>query len=96
MRVWFKTDKKACDFKLMVRDTSKVDVSYPGGRAYTSLYDDDTLRKGEVDYATFFVKTGDYNRDTWQLLFATMSWKWCGTNRVQTKSTGFLLPVDAS
>ena len=41
------------------------------------------------------VDVADYNRDIWQLLYATLSWNWCGINKVQTKSTGFLLPIDA-
>jgi hypothetical protein len=49
-----------------------------------------------VDFASFRVDVADYNRDTWQLLYATLSWNWCGTNKVQTKSTGSLLPIDAN
>jgi hypothetical protein len=95
VRVWFKTDKKACNFRLTVWDTSKVDVSYPGGWPFTSLNQNATLNKNEVDFASFKVDVDDYTRDTWQLLYAQMTWKWCGTNKWQTKSTGFLLPIDA-
>jgi hypothetical protein len=94
VRVWFKTDKKACNFKLMVWDNNRIDVSYPFGWPYASLRQNATLNKGEVDYAAFKVDVDDYTKDTWQLMYATMTWKWCGTNKVQTKSTGFLLPVE--
>jgi hypothetical protein len=94
VRVWFKTDKRACNFKLMVWDNNRVEVTNPGFAPFTSLNQNSTLNRGEVDYASFKVDVEDYNRDTWQLMYATMTWKWCGTNRVQSKSTGFLLPIE--
>ena len=94
VRVWFRTDKKACDFKLRVWDANRVEIYHPMG-TFTSLNDNATLTKGETDFASFRVDVADYKRDTWQLLYATMSWKRCGTGKLQTKSTGFLLPIDA-
>jgi hypothetical protein len=93
--VWFKTDRRICNFKLRVWDNSRVDVTHPQGW-YTSLSRDDRLQRNERDYVTFDVKVGDYARDTWQLLYATMSYDNCNRRaRTQTKSTGFLLPVNA-
>lgn len=94
VRVWFRTDKRACDFKLRVEDTSRVDIYHPMG-SFTSLQNNASLSKDEIDYAAFRVDVGNYKKDTWQLLPATISWKWCGTAKVRTKNTAFLLPIDA-
>jgi hypothetical protein len=94
VQVWFRTDKRACDFKLRVRDTGRVGIYHPKG-SFTSLQNNASLSKDEIDYAAFRVDVGNYKKDTWQLLPATISWKWCGTAKVRTKKTAFLLPIDA-
>ena len=46
--VWFRgTDRRICDFKLVVRDTRQVDVSYPRHRRYATLNTGSTLVRGQ-------------------------------------------------
>jgi hypothetical protein len=95
--VFFKTDKKVCDFKLMVWGNSRVDIGYPGElpKPYTSLYGDSKLRKNEVDYAAFKV-TADYDKDRWVILTATITYNYCGKKApTLAKNTGFLMRVNA-
>jgi hypothetical protein len=96
--VLFKTDVKVCKFKLVVWGNSKVSISYPEVnnmlRPYTSLSKNAQLNKNELDYASFKVTTGDFTRTQWSILPATMYYTNCGKKaKLQSKSTGFLLPV---
>jgi len=95
MSVGFKTDVKACNFKLRLVEWGEVDILYPGFKPYTSLSNDDTLGKNEVDWARFWVKTGDYKPGTtWQPLPGTIYWSKCGKKaKLQTKYIGLVLPV---
>lgn len=97
VQVRFATDRKVCDFALRVRGVENVDVTYPSGRTFTSLNDDDTLRKHEVDHAAFRLSTGDFAADTWRVLHASVSYTHCGPKALtHTKRTRFLVRVDAA
>jgi hypothetical protein len=93
--VWFRgTDRRICDFKLHVRDTRQVEVSYPRHRRYASLSNGDTLVRGETDRATFRVEANS-RRDASAFLTATVSYNDCGRHsRIQFKRFGLLLPID--
>jgi hypothetical protein len=94
--VRFRTDRKVCKFKLTVWGNSKIDVHYPSGRRFTSLDRNDTLNRGEVDFASFALDVDDYARDTWVLLPATITYTHCGRwAETQAKTTGFLVRVDS-
>jgi hypothetical protein len=96
VNVWFRgTDRPACDFKMVVRDTRQVDVAYPQRRRYASLNTGSTLARGERDRAIIRVRA-DVRRDTRAVLAATVSFNNCGPRaRTQFKRFGLLLPIDA-
>lgn len=94
--VWFKTNRTACNFKLMVNDVPGVEVWYPGFKPFTLLSEDDTLWTGELDYATFFVKTSPTFQSSWRYLPAHVWYdncKWGPKKRVSHKWITFILPV---
>ncbi|MFG1608910.1 hypothetical protein [Actinoplanes sp. NPDC049265] len=94
--VWFRTDVKACNFKLRVNDIPGVDITHPWGWPFTSLHNDSTLKKNETDFASFYVKTGPTYKSTWRYLPAWISYDNCKTGKkkvVSAKWTAFVLPV---
>jgi phosphate-selective porin len=95
-KVWFKTDVKACNFKLHVYDMPGVEISYPWDWSYTSLHGDATLKKNETDYASFHVEAGSVKKDTLRYLPASITFDNCkkgDAKMVTTKWTAFVLPV---
>jgi hypothetical protein len=93
--VWFRgTDRRICDFRMFVRDTRQVDVSYLRNRPYATLNTGSTLVRGERDRATFRVEA-NFRRDANAILSATVSYNDCGRHsRTEFKRFGLLLPVD--
>jgi uncharacterized membrane protein len=92
--VWWKTDRTICDAKVRVWGNANVVIGYPSNTAtYTSFAHGSTLLRRETDFTSFKV-TPHYNRSTWALLAATISYNNCGRHtRTRTKTTGLLLPV---
>jgi hypothetical protein len=91
--VWWKTDRRVCDAKVVVWGNSRVDIGYPGNRPYTSFSNGDTLSRRETDYTSFRV-TPHVNGSAWVILAATITFNNCDRHaRTQSRSTGFLLPV---
>jgi hypothetical protein len=95
VNVWFRgMDRRVCDFKMFVRDTRQVDVSYPRHRHFATLSNDSTLTRGERDRASFRVEA-NFRRDANAILSATVSYNDCGRHsRTQFKRFGLLLPID--
>jgi hypothetical protein len=93
--VWFRgTDRRICDFKMVVRDTRQVDVSYPRHRRFATLKTGSTLVRGERDRATFRVEA-DARRGGNAFLSATVFYNDCGRHsRTEIKRFGLLLPID--
>lgn len=88
-------DRRVCNVKVYVSDTSRVDVSYPGWQPYASLRNGPTLTLGERDSATVLVLADDARRDYTERLQATVTYDGCGWNaRTQVKRVSLLLPVD--
>jgi hypothetical protein len=92
--VRWKTDRTICDAKVRVWGNSNVVIDYPSNTAtYTSFAHGSTLLRRETDLTSFRV-TPHYNRSTWALLAATISYNNCGWHpRTRTKTTGVLLPI---
>jgi hypothetical protein len=90
----FRTDRRACDFRFRLWDNNRVEVHYPNNWSYASLYDDAILERWETDYASVGLEVSNVNRDTATLLFGQITWRWCGTGKWQSKSTGFILPIE--
>jgi hypothetical protein len=87
-------DRRVCNVKVYVRDTNRVDVSYPGFRNYASLSNGSTLVRGERDSATVLVRA-TARRDFTEHLDATVAYDGCGWNaRTQYERVSLFLPVN--
>jgi hypothetical protein len=96
VKVWWKTDRTICDAKLIIWGNSRVTVAYPPMfRNFTSFSDGPTLTRRESDFTSFRV-TPHVGGSAWVILAGTMTYDYCGRHaRTQSKSTGFLLTVQA-
>jgi hypothetical protein len=93
VNVWWKTDHRACNVKVVAWDSSRVEIDYPSGRPYTSFSNGTTLDRPETDYTSFRF-TATYSRGNWALLAAQVYYNDCGRHApTKVKSVGFLLPV---
>jgi hypothetical protein len=93
VNVWWKTDRRACNVKVVAWNSSRVNVDYPSGRAYTSFSHGATLDRRETDFTAFRV-TATYSQGNWALIAAQVYYNDCGRHaRTKVKSVGFLLPV---
>ncbi|GAB2596874.1 hypothetical protein Aab01nite_72310 [Paractinoplanes abujensis] len=95
VQVKWKTDVKICDAQVTVRDNRHIEVDYPGEREFTSFSRGDSLKRGRTDFTAFRVEA-DYDRDSWALITATISYTDCEDDSpTYTRSTDLMLPVRA-
>ncbi|MCO8272757.1 hypothetical protein M1L60_19360 [Actinoplanes sp. TRM 88003] len=93
VRVRWKTDRRICDVKVVVWGDDEVEINYPGDREFTSFSRGDSLGKGKTDFTAFRVEA-DYDRSSWALLEARISFTDCGRNApARSKDTTLMLPV---
>lgn len=94
VEVHFKTKHRVCNFKLKVADVRKVDVTHPGNRSYSSLSNDSRLDSNEIDFAGFWVRTGNVSRKQPVILPATISYDDCSSGaRTEKKKAEFVLTI---
>jgi hypothetical protein len=94
--VWWRTDRRICDARLMVWGGSAVAIAYPSDRNYTSFSNGSTLSRRETDYASFRVTATGATLPLLgsALLPARLVYNDCGRfARTRAVDTGFLLPV---
>ena len=75
--VWWRTDQRICDARVVMSHNPRVTVTYPSGRSYTSFAKDSTLDRGERDYTAIKV-TAHYPRGSWALLRGRIHYNDCG------------------
>jgi hypothetical protein len=93
VNVWWKTDHRACNVKVVAWDSARVSVDYPSGRAFASLHNGMALDRRETDYTSLRLKA-TYGRGSWALIAAQVFYDECGPHdKTKVKSVGFLLPV---
>ena len=96
VNVWWRTDRRICDARLVVWGGSAVAIAYPGGRSYTSFSNGSTLSRRETDHTSFRVTAAGPTLPLLgsALLRARLFYNDCGRfARTQVTDTGFLLPV---
>ena len=94
VKVYYRTDMNICNVKITVNGGRNVSVGYPGNRTrFTSLSQDDSLRRGRVDYASVEVDAHTV-RPGIALLRSTISYDTCGWHaRTMRTTTVLSLPV---
>ncbi len=94
VKVYYRTDTNICNVKITVDGGRTVSVDYPGHRSrYTSLSQDDSLRRGRTDYASVEVDAHTM-RPGIALLRSTISYDTCGWHaRTMRNTTVLSLPV---
>jgi hypothetical protein len=94
VKVYYRTDTNICNVKITVDGGRNVSVDYPGNRSrYTSLSQDDSLRRGRTDYASVEVDAHTV-RPGIALLRSTISYDTCGWHaRTMRNTTVLSLPV---
>jgi hypothetical protein len=96
VNVWWRTDRRICNARLVVWGGSSVAIAYPGGRSYTSFSTGSTLSRRETDYTSFQVTATGATLPLLgsALLRARLFYNDCGRfARTRATDTGFLLPV---
>ncbi|HEY7271786.1 MAG TPA: hypothetical protein VH502_03555 [Actinoplanes sp.] len=96
VKVWWRTDRRVCDARLVVWGGSTVAVTYPSDRSYTSFSNGSTLSRRETDYTSFRVTAAGPTLPLLgsALLRARLLYNDCGRfARTRWTDTGFLLPV---
>jgi hypothetical protein len=93
VQMWWTTDVRACDVKVVAWKNSLATFSYPGGRGYTTLSKDSTLDRGESDFAKIRVDAA-LGQGNFALVPVQVFYSDCGAKaEAHDKSVGFLLPV---
>jgi hypothetical protein len=96
VNVWWRTDRRICDARLVVWGGSAAAIAYPDNRTYTSFSNGSTLSRRETDYASFRVTATGRTLPLLgaALLRARLLYNDCGRfARTRAIDTGFLLPV---
>jgi hypothetical protein len=94
--VWWRTDLRICDARLVVWGGSRVAIGYPNGQTYASFSNGSTLSRRETDYTSFRVTAVGPTLPLLgsALLRARLFYNDCGRfARTRATDTGFLLPV---
>ena len=94
--VWWRTDRRICDARLVVWGGPRVQITYPNDRTYTSFWNGSTLSRRETDYTSFRVTAAGPTLPLLgsALLRARLIYNDCGRfARTRVTDTGFLLPV---
>jgi hypothetical protein len=93
VRVRWKTDRRICDARVVVWADDDVEITYPGDREFTSFSRGDSLGRGGTDFTAIRVEA-NYDRDSWALLEATISYTDCSRgSRTWSSDTTLMLPV---
>ncbi|MCY1144604.1 hypothetical protein OWR29_41960 [Actinoplanes sp. Pm04-4] len=93
VRVRWKTDRRICDARVVVWADDDVEITYPGDREFTSFSRGDSLGRGGTDFTAIRVEA-NYDRDSWALLEATISYTDCSRDsRTWSSDTTLMLPV---
>jgi hypothetical protein len=96
VKVWWRTDRRICNARLVVWGDSAAAIAYPGDRSYTSFSNGSTLSRRETDYTSFRVTATGRTLPLLgsALLRARLVYNDCGRfARTRAVDTGFLLPV---
>ncbi|MBU2669574.1 hypothetical protein KOI35_39295 [Actinoplanes bogorensis] len=96
VRVKWKTDRRICDAQVVIwANDDDVAIDYPSDREYTSFSRGDTLNRGRGDYTSFRIEA-DFNKDSWAILAATITYTDCSRNSdTYTSNAGLVVPVRA-